>query len=221
MPADALATLAAQLREDDSVVSPYVRDPEATPVLGELVAAGPGAAGDPAGYAVVVEAVREGYLLHYGTPRLLAGLDADLRLLAGDYLYALGLERLASLGDLAAVRALSDLISLSAQLHAGGPSAAADDATATGSEPAPGETAATSGGGEAAAADALWLAVITAIAAASYEPLEPAKAALRAGDSAAARVLTAATDAAADAAGLTGRLARLRAGIDFRTLPSD
>ena len=47
------------------------------------------------------------------------GADADLRLLAGDYLYALGLERLAALGDLEAVRELSDLISLSAQVHDG------------------------------------------------------------------------------------------------------
>ena len=47
----------------------------------------------------MVEAVREGYLLHYGEPRLLAGHDADLALLAGDYLYALGLDRLAALGD--------------------------------------------------------------------------------------------------------------------------
>ena len=51
----------------------------------------------------MVEAVREGYLLHYGEPRLLAGHDADLALLAGDYLYALGIERLAALGDPEAV----------------------------------------------------------------------------------------------------------------------
>ena len=47
----------------------------------------------------------------------MVGADADLALLAGDYLYALGLERLAALGDLEAVRELSDLISLSAQLN--------------------------------------------------------------------------------------------------------
>jgi hypothetical protein len=64
--------------------------------------------------------VREGYLLHYGDPRLLAGHDADLALLAGDYLYALGIERLAALGDADAVRELADLISLCAQLHAEG-----------------------------------------------------------------------------------------------------
>ena len=66
----------------------------------------------------MVEAVREGYLLHYGEPRLLAGHDADLALLAGDYLYALGLERLAALGDTEAVAVLADLISRCAQLHA-------------------------------------------------------------------------------------------------------
>jgi hypothetical protein len=68
----------------------------------------------------VLEAVYEGYLMHYGTPRAFAGMDEDLRLLAGDALYALGLARLAAAGDLAAVTELSDLISLSAQAHAAG-----------------------------------------------------------------------------------------------------
>ena len=60
----------------------------------------------------VLEAVYEGYLLHYGEPRAFRGMDADLRLLAGDALYALGLSRLAETGDLEAVAELSDLISL-------------------------------------------------------------------------------------------------------------
>jgi hypothetical protein len=68
----------------------------------------------------VLEAVYEGYLLHYGESRLFEGMDADLRLLAGDALYALGLARLAESGDLAAVAELSDLISRSAQAHAEG-----------------------------------------------------------------------------------------------------
>jgi hypothetical protein len=66
----------------------------------------------------VLEAVYEGYLLHYGTPRLFAGMDEDLRLLAGDALYALGLARLAERGDLPAVAELSDLIASSAQAQA-------------------------------------------------------------------------------------------------------
>jgi hypothetical protein len=68
----------------------------------------------------VLEVVYEGYLMHYGEPRAFAGMDADMRLLAGDALYALGLSRLAEAGDLEAVAALSDLISRSAQAHAEG-----------------------------------------------------------------------------------------------------
>jgi hypothetical protein len=74
----------------------------------------------------VLEAVYEGYLLHYGRPRLFDGMDADLRLLAGDALYALGLARLAEGGDLPAVAELSDLIARSAQAHAEGRGAAAE-----------------------------------------------------------------------------------------------
>lgn len=66
----------------------------------------------------VLEAVREGYLMHYGEPRAYAGMEEDLRLLAGDALYALGLSRLAEAGDLEAVAELSALISGSAQAHA-------------------------------------------------------------------------------------------------------
>jgi hypothetical protein len=66
----------------------------------------------------VLEAVYEGYLMHYGRPRAFAGMDPDLRLLAGDALYALGLSRLADAGDIEAVAVLSDLISGSAQAHA-------------------------------------------------------------------------------------------------------
>ena len=61
---------------------------------------------------------------------MVVGADADLALLAGDYLYARGLERLAALGDLEAIRELSDLISLSAQLHARGAARARDAALA-------------------------------------------------------------------------------------------
>lgn len=66
----------------------------------------------------VLEAVYEGYLLHYGDPRLFDDMEDDLRLLAGDALYALGLQRLADAGDLPAVAELSHLISASAQVHA-------------------------------------------------------------------------------------------------------
>ena len=63
----------------------------------------------------VLEAVYEGYLMHYGDAARLQRHGPDLRLLAGDALYALGLSRLAEAGDLEAVAILSDLISGSAQ----------------------------------------------------------------------------------------------------------
>jgi hypothetical protein len=108
-PAAALRQLAMRLREEDTPISPHVVDPR------EEQAFAP-----PGEHAFVIEAVREGYLLHYGEPRLMAGHDPDLALLAGDYLYALGIERLAALGDTEAVHRLADLISTSAQLHAEG-----------------------------------------------------------------------------------------------------
>jgi hypothetical protein len=74
----------------------------------------------------VLEAVYEGYLMHYGTPRAFSGMDPDLRLLAGDALYALGLSRLADTGDIEAVAILSELISDSAQAHAEGRGADAE-----------------------------------------------------------------------------------------------
>jgi hypothetical protein len=107
---NALQALADQLRSEDTPISPHVVDPAEPPRLGELAGGGE--------YALVVEAVREGYLLHYEDPRLLAGHDPDLALLAGDYLYALGLDRLAALGDDPAVAILANLISECARLHA-------------------------------------------------------------------------------------------------------
>lgn len=126
-PGDSLRALAARLREEATPISAHVVEPSEGPEFGLIAAAGPRAAQAPGEYALVVESVREGYLLHYGEPRLLAGHDADLALLAGDYLYALGIERLAALGDDAAVRVLSDLISRCAQLHAEGREAEAPE----------------------------------------------------------------------------------------------
>ena len=88
---------------------------------------GPRRFGDELGERLfVLEAVYEAYLLHYGEPRVFAGMDPDLRLLAGDALYALGLARLAERGDLPAVAELSDLISRSAEAHAEGRGAEAE-----------------------------------------------------------------------------------------------
>jgi len=117
-PGGALLALAARLRAEETPISPHVVEPAEEPVFGLLAAAGPRAASAPAEYAQVVESVREGYLLHYGKPRLLRGHDDDLALLAGDYLYALGIEGLAALGDAEAVAVLAELIGRCAQMHA-------------------------------------------------------------------------------------------------------
>jgi hypothetical protein len=67
-----------------------------------------------------LETIYEGYLAHYGTPRLFAPPDPDTALLLGDYLYAHGLVRIARSGDVDAVADLAELISLCAQSRADG-----------------------------------------------------------------------------------------------------
>jgi hypothetical protein len=70
--------------------------------------------------ALAIETIYEGYLVHYGRPRLFAPRDAHTALLLGDYLYAHGLVRVAELGDVEAVRVLAELISVCAHLRADG-----------------------------------------------------------------------------------------------------
>ncbi len=177
------------------MISPYVGDADGqVPALGMLVADGPRAATAPAEYAILFESIREGYLLHYARPRVVNGADKDLALLAGDYLYARGLERLAAMGDLEAVRELSDLISLVAQLHA------ARDAPATAEE----------GSG------ALWLASAVTVAAGAPPGHVDAKAALRDGEPDASRELWDGTAAGAAGAGLAEQLERAAEAIGFR-----
>jgi len=65
-----------------------------------------------------VAAVREGYELHYGSPSVVDTDDPDLALLAGDRLYALGLQKLAAAGDLNAIGVLCETIASCARSHA-------------------------------------------------------------------------------------------------------
>ncbi len=84
----------------------------------QVAAAGPRAHGQEREYEVLLEMILEGYRLHYDEPLVVRTRDVDLALLLGDQLYALGLSRLAALGDLDAVDELADVISLAAQAHA-------------------------------------------------------------------------------------------------------
>jgi hypothetical protein len=107
--------LMAELLDDEGLQQPLEAG---GPAL--AAAAGPRAEGRRAQYELLVEAIYEGYLLHYGTPRVVRVPDADLRLLAGDRLYAVGLARLVALGDTSAVAELADTITLSALAQGAG-----------------------------------------------------------------------------------------------------
>ena len=104
-----LDALAAELRAEGGLLAGALRDAPAGAALDH------GARPD---VELVLEAIHEGWLLHAGEPRVVSTEDPDLALLGGDRLFALGLERLAALGDLDAVAELADVISLCAQSHA-------------------------------------------------------------------------------------------------------
>jgi len=115
-----LEQLAERLRAEGDLLSSIVR---AAPVADDA------AFEVPERFAIAVAAIREGYLLHYRAGGLLAVEDdEDAALLAGDHLYALGLSELAEIGDLAAVRAMADVIDRCAVAHAAGDTAAAQRA---------------------------------------------------------------------------------------------
>jgi hypothetical protein len=71
-------------------------------------------------FAVGLETIYEGYLLHYGRPRVFSAGEGQGALLLGDYLYAHGLVRVAAHDDVDPVADLAALISLCSQLRADG-----------------------------------------------------------------------------------------------------
>ena len=165
---DGALALRAALRVGGGTISGLVdHGPLANRELGapgppQRAAEGPRAAGHEAEYELLLEMILEGSLLHYGGPRVVATDDPDLSLLLGDQLYALGLGRLAELGDLTSVAELADLISLLAQAQ-----------TASDRE----------------LAEAVWKASATAVGWGPSGRHERAKALARAGDAGAAAAL--------------------------------
>jgi hypothetical protein len=108
--ADVWETIAGEAaRESPLWADALAADAETEPVFSPL--------GEPR-FALGVETMYEGYLVHYGRPRLFAPRDADTALLLGDYLYAHGLVRIAAEGSVDAVGDLAELLSLCAQLRA-------------------------------------------------------------------------------------------------------
>lgn len=123
--ADGLQALGSALAAEggtlaDVTVAPDRPATDGEPGPAQLAASGPRARGHEAEYEVLLEMVREAVLLHFGRARVTASADPDLALLLGDQLYALGLSRLAAIGDLDAVRELADTISLISQAAAVG-----------------------------------------------------------------------------------------------------
>jgi hypothetical protein len=137
---DVLERLARLLRDEGGLLATLVgsevrRDLAAKPGVASpagVAAEGPRAEGRREEYELLLEAIYEGYLLHYGSPRVVRPSEADLGLLAGDQLYAIGLALLVALGDTAAVAELADTITLSALAHGAGEPALADAVWAAG-----------------------------------------------------------------------------------------
>jgi len=107
---DVWETLAAEAAAESPLWGEALRpQPERLGIFGPLA---------PERFALGLETIYEGYLVHYGRPRLFAPADEETALLLGDYLYAHGLVRIAATGELDAVVALAELISTCAHLRA-------------------------------------------------------------------------------------------------------
>ena len=132
---DLFEVIAAEAAAESPLWGEQLRDePEREGVFGPLA---------PELFALGLETIYEGYLVHYGRPRLFSPREGDVALLLGDYLYAHGLVRIAATGELEAVATLAELISTCAHLRAddteGDGDAWVDAVRRLGGDPAPAE----------------------------------------------------------------------------------
>ena len=110
--ADLWDTIAGEAGRESALWTAALRDPaeqDRAPVFSQL---------SEVRYALGLETIYEGYLLHYAESRLFAPEDNDTALLLGDYLYAHGLVRIEEVGSVEAVNDLAELIALCAYLRA-------------------------------------------------------------------------------------------------------
>lgn len=120
----ALATIRASIAADDPLFASNLGE---TPAGGHppgfadlfLIAAGSSVTGEQ-DYLLALEYTFEGYLLHYGKSRLLAAVPDDLALLAGDYMFARGINHLTVRGSLTGIHLLAQLISFCSLVHCEG-----------------------------------------------------------------------------------------------------
>lgn len=118
--ATALKGMRDEILADSSLFADRLRRPPAADMAGYadvFVAAGGGAAGTSINHVYGLEFIFEGYLLHYRQSRLLAPGEDDFHLLAGDYMYARGLNHTAAIGDLFHIRALASLVEFCSFVH--------------------------------------------------------------------------------------------------------
>jgi hypothetical protein len=127
---EALRALHELLQREGGELATYAVPPRGPEAFGPVLAASERCRPHAAEYELLIETILEGYLVHHARARVLALPDDAMGLLAGDYLYALGLARLAALDDLAAVRELADVIALCAQAHSAWPGEASERAAA-------------------------------------------------------------------------------------------
>ncbi len=142
---DALARLRALLRREGGLMATLV-EPAAAAAAADAPAARNGLHASPGSIAATGRARPAGArstscwwrrstratCCTTGRPRVVRMPEADLKLLAGDRLYAIGLARLVALGDTLAVAELADTITLSALAQGAGASELADAVWAAG-----------------------------------------------------------------------------------------
>ena len=110
---DALERIAEAARSEGGVFAATLRDdPVGEPIWHELCRPG---------FLLGLEAIYEGYLLHYAQPRLFRRDSLDDAILCGDFLYARGLVWIAEQDDPRAVAELAELIAVVSSVRVDAP----------------------------------------------------------------------------------------------------